>query len=241
MKEGLPRPTAIPSPSIRLQIPSHLPAAAPPFKLDSRGCMYKKPFISSRPPARYWAGEDRKKARGGVGAPKRAQRKSKIKQKQKKGAKRFLVLQQVSKIDPTKEDKTGFLSSSFDSPLFHGLVYFLLISCPSMIPAFFCSVPKYRVMRKAHGMNMPTTMARVAVPLSAKSSVGSCATTLLGSAAKEASGEPTAAAVARAAAGKPDFALICTADFIATTFFVKRWGWWRERASTAMHRGGGLG
>lgn len=89
-------------------------------------------------------------------------------------------------------------------------------------------------------MNMPTTMARVAVPLSASSSVGSCDIALAGSAAKDARGEHTAAAVARAAAagvaaGKPDLALIWTACFIATIFFeVSRsptdsngheWGW----------------
>lgn len=109
-----------------------------------------------------------------------------------------------------------FVKISGESCLF----YFLFISCPSITPAFFCSVPKYRVTRKAQGMNMPTTIARVAVPLSANSSVGSWDTTLLGSAAKEASGEHTAAAVASAAAGmaagKPDCALICTVCFIAT-------------------------
>lgn len=74
-------------------------------------------------------------------------------------------------------------------------------------------------------MNMPTTIARVAVPLSARSSVGSCASAL-GSAAKDARGEHTAAAVARAAAGtaagNPDCALICTVCLIATETFASK-------------------
>lgn len=79
-------------------------------------------------------------------------------------------------------------------------------------------------MRKEHGINMPTTMARVAVPLSAMSSVGSWFMTLADcSAAYVAIGGHTdmAAAIVAgiAAAGKGACALIWTACLIATALY----------------------